>query len=363
MQKMRLDCLFLTGEENYHYFTGGADLSLYRSFTRPHVVIVPLDGEPIAIDSKGHSIILRMAGAVEDIRTYTSVFGIPAEVLIKAVKEVCFRYNRIGAEFGLEQRLGIPYRDLQTLVQAFRGIKFVDASDLLWKLRMVKSQKEIELMRMACTITGKARQRTFGEIGAGMTERDVARIFSRNMLQEGADRVAFVHASSNDPINHTYLCRNTKLGIGDTLYLDGGAYYWTYTCDYSRMATIGKASAGQIKAHKIVTRVGQRMAEALKAGLRCSALFKIGVKAFRELGVKGVLAETAGRMGHGQGMMVTEPPSISADNESILEPGMVISIEPGFDTDFGTFIWEEIYVVREGGHEQLSVEPEDLRRI
>ena len=361
MREKRVDALFITGEENYHYFTGGADISVYRSFSRPHVVVVPLDGEPIVVVSDLFTPVLREAGAVRDIRTYTSVHGIPNELLVTAVKDTNLQHNRIGAEFGLEQRLGMPYRDFVNLTESLPRVEFVDASDIIWKLRMVKSKEEVELMRKACNITGRARQKTFDEIEAGVTERDIARVFSKNMLQEGADRVSFVHVSSKQPTNHTYLYLEREIGVGDTIYLDGGAYYWTYTCDFPRLATVGRASEKQIRYHKILTEVNRKMADALRPGLKCSELYRIGVRLMKEAGGIGELPLKTGRIGHGQGMLLTEPPSVAADDDTVIEPGFTLSTEPGFGD--GLHIWEDVHVVTDDGHEQLSRETEELREI
>lgn len=361
LKQNRLDALFITEEENFHYFTGGASMTLYRSFSRPNVALIPLDGDPIVITAGLSVPRLREAGAIKDIRTFTSVHGIPRELLITALKDINIHYNRIGAEFGLEQRLGMPYQDFHNLVNAFPSVKFVDASDILWRLRMVKSKAEVSLMKKACEITGRARQRTFDEIAVGMTEREIARIFGKFMLHEGADRVAFVHICSKPPSNPTYLHFERAIDVGDTIYLDGGAAVWAYTCDFPRLATVGPASPKQIRYHRILTEINQKMADALHPGLKCSDLYKLAIKLFKEVGEISDFPPKAGRMGHGQGMMVTEPPSISIDDDTVLEPGFTLSTEPGFGD--GLHIWEDVQVITDDGHEQLSTESEALREI
>lgn len=181
------------------------------------------------------------------------------------------------------------------------------------------------------------------------------------MLQEGADRISFVHVSSKQPTNHTYLYLEREIGVGDTIYLDGGAYYWTYTCDFPRLATVGRASEKQIRYHKILAEVNRKMAGALRPGLKCSELYRIGVKLLREAGGIGELPLKTGRIGHGQGMLLTEPPSVAADDDTVLEPGFTLSTEPEFGD--GLHIWEDVHVVTDDGHEQLSRETEELREI
>ena len=84
------------------------------------------------------------------------------------------------------------------------------------------------------------------------------------------------------------------------------------------------------------------MAEALKPGIKCSDIYKLGAGLLKEADVTGISSHIGGRMGHGQGMMVTEPPSITSDDDTVLEPGFVLSTEPGLGD--GIFIWEDVHV-------------------
>ena len=99
------------------------------------------------------------------------------------------------------------------------------------------------------------------------------------------------------------------------------------------------------------------MADALRPGLTCSDMFRIGAKVIEEQGFEVV---PVGRMGHGQGILLTEPPSISADDYTVLEPGLVISTEPEISFQW---LWEDVHVITEDGHEQLTLESPDLRGI
>jgi Xaa-Pro aminopeptidase len=69
------------------------------------------------------------------------------------------------------------------------------------------------------------------------------------------------------------------------------------------------------------------------------------------------------RFGHGQGMLITEPPSINPRDDTVLEPGMVLSTEPGVRLGDVQFLWEDVHVVTEDGHEQLTTETDELREI
>src|SRR4029077_102572 len=128
------------------------------------------------------------------------------------------------------QRLGMTYDDFESCVKELPSAKFIDASMLLWKLRMRKSPSEIALIRRACQITGEARQRCFDRVRVGMNEMEVGRIFRESMIELDADDVAFVIVNSFLPFE---LDRSLK--AGKLLYLDGGARLGGYCCDFSRL--------------------------------------------------------------------------------------------------------------------------------
>jgi len=364
LKKNQIDCLFLTGDENFHYFTGGAGMTHMRSNTRPNIVVVPAEGEPAVITGAFCAYIIELAGAIKDIRSYASVFGVPNDLLVEVFREKDLENKRVGVELGLEQRLNMPLKDYWSLTKSLPDAEFLDASKIIWDLRMVKSAEELALIRQACEITGRARQKTFRDVEVGMTEREIMRLFSRRILDEGGDRVSFIHVASGTPANETYIYLDRPLKNGNILYLDGGTYVHTYTCDYARLAVAGKPTAEQQRTHKAIRKANRRMAEALKPGLTCADIFRVGVRSLKDEGLVGMLSEVSGRMGHGQGILITEPPSITATDQTVLESGMVISTEPGApETASGEFIWEDVHVLTEDGSEQLTAENEELVEI
>jgi Xaa-Pro dipeptidase len=363
MRNRGIDSLFLTSDENFHYFTGGAGMTHSRSNTRPNIAIVPANGEPIAITGGALAYVIQEVGLVKDIRTYSSLVGVPTSLLVKALNDAGLAYKKVGVELGLEQRLNMSVLNYLDLTESLGEVQFVDASDIVWGLRMIKSDDELDLIKEACEIVRQARQKTFREIEIGMTERDIARLFAKHMIAKGADDVSFIHVAAGVPANMTYIFLERKLRRGNVLYLDGGAYSHTYTCDYSRLAVAGRPTLRQKHAHVAVRRASKEMAEAMRPGATCADIFMVGARVLKEEGIVETKLEGAGRMGHGQGMLITEPPSISPFDKTVLAPGMVISTEPGAEIANGNFVWEDIHVITEDGSEQLTNESEEFYEI
>jgi Xaa-Pro aminopeptidase len=360
-----IDALLVTGEENFQYFTGGsASLALHYSNTRPSVLILPLERDPIIVTQSKHYIVA--ATYVADFREYVDLLQFPHGLVVDALEGAGLRHGRVGAELGQEQRMGIPVGAYLNVAAALPRVEFVDAADIVIRLRMVKSEEELRYMRKAAEVTGRARQRLFDRhIVSGMTERDVARAMRRLILEEGGDRTSFVHLQLDLPGCKNQFHYERPLRRGTVLAVDTGAYVWMYTVDYPRMATLGASTELQRRAHRAVRDVNQQMADALRPGVRCSELHRLAVQAIEKAGatVDEPAKLSRGRMGHGQGMLVTEPPSITPADHTVLEPGMVISTEPGLRMGDVHYLWEDVHVITEEGHEQLTLETPELREI
>ena len=359
-----VDALFVTGEENFQYLAGAsASLALHGSLTHPSMFILPQGREPVIVTQGRKN--LTLGCYVRDVRDYVGVLEYPHDAVLSALSDALPHGGRLGVELGREQRLGMPAAAFQRLQAALDTVEFVDAAEILIKLRMVKSAEEATYVRSAADITGRARQRLFDAVVPGMTERDVVRLMRRLILEEGGDRTSFVILQLDYPGSGNQFPYDRPLRRGDVLAVDAGAYAGMYTVDYARMATLGKATDEQRRVHEAVLEVNRKMTEALGPGVSCSDIHATVVEAIAEAGVTADPPErlSHGRMGHGQGMLLTEPPSISPMDHTVLEPGMVISTEPGVSSGDVHFLWEDVHLITEDGSEQLTLETDDLREI
>ncbi len=370
MDQRGTDALFITGEENFQYFAGtSAALALHHSLTRPSVFILPMHREPIVLTQGRDN--LTLSCYVTDIRDYFGFFKFPHEQTLDALRDAGLKNKRIGAELGQEQRMGMPVGAYLDIVAALPEVEFVDAADVIIKLRMLKSAEELVYIRQAADITGRARQRLYdSHLAPGMTEREVVRTLRRLILEEGGDRTSFVHVQldvqSQLPGAKNSFHYDRPLRSGTVIGLDAGAYVQQYTVDYPRFAALGKATEEQHRLHEAVKRVSKKMADALRPGVTCADIHAVGVRAIHaETGLDVPASEifARGRMGHGQGMLLTEPPSITPSDHTVLEAGMVLSTEPRVRSGPLEFQWEDTHLVTEDGHEQLTLETDELREI
>jgi Xaa-Pro dipeptidase len=356
MEQAGLDTLLVCNEENFQYFTGtSSTLGLHYSVTRPAVIVFPLKGDPIAVVGELLVDSFKMTSHVEQVKGYQDVVRFPYEMVVDALEELGSK--RIGAELGQEQRMGMPVGDYLSIVDTLSDREFVDAAPQFIKLRMVKTAEEVSYMRQAADITGRARQRMFDEIHKGMTERDVARLLRRLILEEGGDRTSFIHLISGFPAAHSQHHLDRPLVKGSLLYVDAGAYVRYHTIDYARFATLGPASDEHKRAHAALLEANAAMRSALAPGVTCAQLHHIGHQSLENSGYE---IPPSGRIGHGQGIQFTEPPSITPDDHTVLEEGMVISTEPEVALDM---LWEDVHVITANGSDQLTSETVEMREL
>jgi Xaa-Pro aminopeptidase len=160
MAEQGLDALVVTGEENFQYLAGtAASIALHHSLTRPSVLVLPLEQDPVIITQS--KIYVLMSTYVDDIVEYFDVLSFPHQVVVDVLRRVGLPRSRVGVELGREQRMGIPVAAYLALVEALPGTSFVDAAELIIQVRMVKSAEELTYIRKAAEVTSRARQRLF----------------------------------------------------------------------------------------------------------------------------------------------------------------------------------------------------------
>ncbi len=357
MQSIGLDALLLTTHPDIYYFTGYLT-RFWESPTRPWFLIVPRDGDPIAvIPSIGAP--LMAATWVADIRTWPSPeprddgVSLLADALSETVID-----GRIGIPDGHETHLRMPLAGFEQLKQRLPRISFEGDGDIVRRMRMVKSELEVEKIARACRIAGRAFLRT-GEIArAGTPLEDVYRQFQVLCLAEGADWVPYLAmgagaAGYRDVISPA---PSRALVQGDVLMLDTGLVWDGYFCDFDRNFAVGTPAGDVGAAHTLLIEATRAGFESLRAGQRACDVFQAMDQSLKRAGGQVV----PGRLGHGLGIELTEKPSLLAGDMTELEAGMVLTLEPAiFTRDGCMLVHEENVVVTENGAGYLS-EPAGL---
>jgi Xaa-Pro aminopeptidase len=354
-----LDIILVMEPYNYNYFTGA---SPSFSYTRSTIFFLTKEGRKVVLVHEFVQESTRRETWIDDVRIYRDLVRAPVGEMKGIVMELGLPSGKIGAELGYEQRLGIPYSDFLALQRDLPDATFVDASDVLWKIRMVKSSEEIKRLRKASMITSEAFETLFEHAERGMTEIEFSRLFLQDMSKRGASNPwCFV---SSGPYNYSLTSAKPtrhKLREGNTVWIDGGCSFEGYWSDFCRNASVGKPSDKQVQLHSTIVEITSSMLETLKPGARVSEICKNTEANIAKRGLE--LTFRAGRLGHGIGLMLTEPPHMASYDQTVLEPNMVVTVEPGFVTEYGCFQNEQDVLITKNGHEVLSKAGSALRRI
>lgn len=347
MQQHELAAILLTTEPEVRYFTG-FHTRFWESPSRPWFVVLPQSGAPIAvIPSIGEALMRRCW--INDIRCWSAPDPLDdgVSLLIGTLREVA-QEGKIGVPSGLESQLRMPLADFGRLQAA--GLVFGDDAGIVAQLRAIKSEAEIEKIARACAIAGRAFDR-LGDVARQGAKLDaVFRGFQGLLLAEGADWVPYL-AGGAGPKGYSDVISPAGpqvLAMGDVLMLDTGAVWDGYFCDFDRNFSIGLPA-------RQAARPWSQLQEAALAGFEAAQPGAEAADVWRAMAAVTGKSDTAGRLGHGLGMQLTEGLSLTEKDHTILEPGMVITLEPGVETGDGMMlVHEENIVIREGGAQILS---------
>ena len=353
MQQYKLDGVLLTTPQNIRYFTG-YDSQFWESPTRPWFVIVPASGKPIGIVPEiGESEFKKTL--LDDIKTWPSPR--PEDEGISIVKSTLEHltkiHGQIGAEFGKEMAIRMPVRDLFKLKENLHT-NIVDGSDAIWEMRMIKTNTEIERIKKICSIASDAYYDLPSKLNIGDTEREAVNKLKIDIINRGADNVPFMPGISGEGGVSQIVCGPSDRIIekGDILFIDTGSTFDGYFCDFDRNFAFGSATSEVEKVNEILWNATEAGINAAKPGVSTFDIFNTMNKIISDGNTVG---NNVGRLGHGLGLQLTEPPSHRPGDNTIIKENMVLTIEPGMEYAKGKMIvHEENVVIRKDGAELIT---------
>ena len=229
------------------------------------------------------------------------------------------------------------------------------------QLRTVKDDDELALLREACAISGRALGETYGTIAPGQTEREVARRLEAEMLELGAEGIAFetiVATGPNSAVPH-HRPTDREIERGDLLKIDFGARYGGYHADCTRTVVIGREPADWQREIYDVVRAAQRAGRhALAPG---ADVADIDAAARRVVADAGYAEAFPHGLGHGVGLEIHEAPMMGYGKTGRIAARTPITVEPGvYLPGRGGVRIEDTLVVADGEPELLTTSPKDL---
>ena len=354
MHQSRMDAILLTTQADIEYYTG-FKTQFFQSPTRPWYVLIPSNEKPKAIiPTIGES---GMKGTwLDDIQTWTSPNpeddGI--SLLLLTIKSLTIKHKCLGVPKSQESVLRMPLDDYENLVKSLDGIEIKDANKILRQVRLIKSTAEIEKIKHICQLTSQGFKDLNHLLKAGESEHENCKRFKQHLLSLGVDDTPYMVAGSGkDGYGSIIMGPGDKIiEEGDLFIVDTGSVFDSYFCDFDRNYAFGFICDEAKKAYKVVFDATDAGFSAAQVGNTTSDVFHAMNNVMQK---GGALGNSVGRLGHGLGLQLTEWPSNTATDNTILEPGVILTLEPGMEYLPGKeMVHEENIVITDNGPEWLT---------
>lgn len=360
MDRHGFDALLLTAPPNVRYFTG-FDSQFWESPTRPWFVVVPREGAPIAVIPEIGAPEMALTW-IKDIRTWAAPN--PEDdglsLLKSTIESLPRKHGKVGAEMGREMALRMPVAEFLQL-RGSLGLSLENGSPCIWEIRMVKTEAEIAHIHYICQIASDAYEALPSQISIGESEREIVRKLRIDIARRGADSTPFMPAISGPGGVAQIVCgpHDRLIEKGDILFIDTGSTFDGYFCDFDRNYAVGQVSDDAKRVHEALWLATEAGIAAAVPGAKTDDVWRAMATIIE---AAGAIGNNVGRLGHGLGMQLTEPPSHRLGDGTLIVENMVLTIEPGMEYAPGKMIVHEenIAVTKDGPRLLTKRAPREL---
>jgi len=399
MDQANLDALLTIGPENVSYVTNApiGPVHQWRNFG-PYVALIPADSalSTAAVVTDTHRRATEEGGVIDEIRTHPAwieyvdvtdrsgglisarvadaMIGRPSErperfelsLIMPQLRELLadrgLDRGRIGVEFD-----HLPLADQQSVAEVIGDAEMVDSSALYHELRLIKSEREIQSLRIAVDLTCRAIHYATSHAQIGAAVGSVSMNFKRGIIDAAEELEVGNLSGSWDIISvgerPWSASTRDRIVAGDVIKFDCGAIVGGYMADFGRTYVVGQPTDAARTVHAALRAGIDAALETLQVGVPFSAIFAAMESAIRGAGFPKY---TRGHFGHSIGANIgqEEWPWISKTEGRRVEHNMVLAIEAPFYLDgVGGFMIEHNVLVRDDGIDVLDTLPTDFGSI
>jgi Xaa-Pro aminopeptidase len=247
------------------------------------------------------------------------------------------------------------------LQRAMPRARWTEGGQLLRPLRMIKDEREIELLAEAARRTDESWEEFLTLSITGLTEWDVRDRLMGLLAERGLQPVFCNVGSGPNGASPHQTASDRVIGPGDAVVCDWGGTLEGYNSDVTRTAHVGEPSPEFVRAYEAVLAANQAAFEAVRPGVPCQEIDRAARRLLTDAGYGDAFIH---RTGHGLGLSLHEEPYLVEGNALPLAEGMVFSDEPGvyFPGQFGIRIEDTVVCTAEGGR-RLNEAARELRVI
>jgi len=344
MAEQKIDALMLCQGTSLVYFTN----IQWSGGERLFASVIPAKGAPFFVcpafeeDRAREQIALGPFAGTADVRTWHE-HDSPYERVAEGLRDRGVTTGRLGIEETVDFVFSNGVR------QAARGVEIVSGTPITAGCRMIKDAHELELMRLASTVTLRAYEAAYKSLKEGMTQTDFARLVAAAHTQQGFQGGAGVQVGEYSALPHGSITPQT-VREGTILLIDGGCNIAGYQSDLSRTFVLGQATDKMKRVFDIERKAQDAALAAARPGVPCEAVDAAARKVIVDAGYGPDYKYFTHRVGHGLGMDWHEWPYLVRGNKTPLAPGMTFSDEPGIYLrgEFGVRLEDDMYITEDG---------------
>jgi len=343
LRKAKLDALLVTNFTNVSYLTGFTGDDSYLLVTAKHCIVLSDERYTTQLEEECPDLELEIRG--------------PGKKMLSSVAKVVSRLKakHVGFE-SASMTVSLHSR----LATELKRSELIAAEGWIEQLRMVKDRDEIDRTRRACKMARRAFEVVRATLVPEMTELQVAADLEYQARRFGGKCMSFPSIVAVGPRSALPHASPTsqRLAEDDFLLIDWGVNEGLYMSDLTRILVTGKISPKLRKVYGLVLKAQLAGIQAIRPGVTCEAVDKVA----RDVIAKAGYGKQFGHgLGHGTGLEIHEAPRLSGGQETVLKPGMIVTVEPGiYLPGWGGVRIEDDILVTRSGHEVLTSVTKDL---
>lgn len=343
LREQQYDAFFVESETNRFYLSGFSGTSGALCITKENAYFITdfryIEQAKEEVEKNGFQIVNQQQQTIYDVVKQITVDNHIKTLCVESKYMTLFEKEKLMAE----------------------NFEIISTVDVVEKMRIVKTTEEVETVQRAVEIIEDTFKYLCTQIKVGMSEKEVAQMALQHVQKLGGSGMSFetIVASGERAALPHGVASDKKIEHGDIVTIDFGAYYNRYVSDMTRTIFIGEIGNEKLKEIYEIVREAKRLAiEAIKPGMKACDVDKIARDYIESHGYGEYFGHGTG---HGIGIDIHESPRVSRQDDTILEPGMIITVEPGiYIPKLGGVRIEDDILVTETGKKNLMKLSDEL---
>jgi len=339
LNEINIDSILITDTASTYYLTGftGGEALLLLTRKKSYLIIDSRYTTQAHMECSGINITEAKCSIKEIIKFIKSI----------GVKRIGYEPNRLTVH---------QYKELEKA----GSIELISTPASLEKIRSIKEQKELKILKKTAAISSKSFLEVVEKIKAGIKEREVAFLLEFQIKRNGAEAIPFpfiVASGKRGALPHG-LASEKRINKGEFVTIDFGAGYKGYCSDETCTIIIDKPTKKQKMVYQTVKDAHDKAISVIMPGIKAHQVDYTARELIKKAGLGKYFKHGTG---HGVGLTIHEEPRITPEQDVVIEEGMVFTIEPGvYIPGWGGVRIEDMVRVTKQGCELLSSVPKEL---